>query len=490
MLEDALRNEKSHPAEIALAMISFLDSELSGGGQAAEARFLNLYKTLCERVFGLVLGAENGYRHKDGGWFSLQYPWTRPPSSAQQSPHIQRSRDIKSTLHRSEASLGSDPVVKLLGTNPKLANRDWVSSTLLEAVCKLSESRPAIGFAFQFHALPQQLQDTWLALIVQSMGDARCQSEFNLNDVRLLGGLLRKPPADQRQLRNYKQRQALKKESARQPLHISPRSLHSATPMKASPGQATIVPPDQSETEPNAMLTVLEHYLFLFLRFPVMGPDRKATAVSSIPGVHVHRIPTPSSSSGQLQGPLIRELYGEAVYFHIFRQYLRYFLPYEPEEKRSIAITGDCYESELFLRIVIAMWLDSRAPLTPTGNVVQKILARRPQAVFDLSSSYDLAELSKGNYESPPALVHRCLRELIIHAVLDPALHGHTDNPVVAKQSWSLTPCMSILQYPVYNYIRTSMRYSSVHSPDSAFYEALNLWLIWCEPWNATRGTQ
>jgi hypothetical protein len=487
MLEEALRNEKSNPAEIALAMSSFLDSELSGGGPAAEARFLHLYETLCERIFGLILGAENGYRHKDGGWFSVQHPWTRPPSAVQQSPHSQRSnaRDLKST----EASLDSDPVVKLLGTNPKLANRDWVSATLLEAVSKLYESRPSIGFAFKFHALPQQLQDTCTALIEESMGGPQFKRECYVNDVRLLVGLLRKLPTDQRELRSYKQRQAQKKEGARQPLHISPRSLPSATPMKASPGQATIVPPDQSETEPNAMLTVLEHYLFLFLRFPVKGPDRKITAVSSIPGVHIHRIPTPSSAGGQLQGPLIRDPYGEAVYFHLFRQYLRYFLPYEPEEKRSITITGDYYESELFLRIVISMWLDSRAPLTPTDTVVQKILARR-QAVFDLSSSYDLAELSKGSYESPPALVHRCLRELIIHAVLDPALHRHTHNPMVAKQSWSPTSCMSILQYPVYNYIRTSMRYASVHSPDSAFYAALNLWLIWCEPWNVTRGTR
>jgi hypothetical protein len=98
MLEETLSNEKSHPVETALAMLSFLDVELSAGGPAAEQRFWNLYSSLVPRIFGAVLEADAGFRHKDGGWFSLQNQWTIPPSLIPQSPRspMVHGRDVRS----------------------------------------------------------------------------------------------------------------------------------------------------------------------------------------------------------------------------------------------------------------------------------------------------------------------------------------------------------------------------------------------------------
>ena len=49
-----------------------------------------------------------------------------------------------------------------------------------------------------------------------------------------------------------------------------------------------------------------------------------------------------------------------------------------------------------------------------------------------------------------------------------------------------LTPQMSITQTSFYNYIRVALKYAPLHLPNSAFTSALNLWLIWLEPWNVS----
>lgn len=500
MLEEAVRNEKSQPAETALSMLSFLQSEMPAGGTASESRFFGLFGPLCERIFGPVLGPEDGFRHKDGGWLSAQQQWTRPPSTLVSSPRSPLGQQIasKASLSRSNTmSLDSDPVVKLLGTAGKPNNREPLPLTLVEAISKESENRPSVGFAFKFHALPKHMQDAWLVLVEASMGGSITDDACSENNFRLLGSLLRKRPEEQNQLRLFKQRSAQKQqEHLRQPLQLSPRGFNSptavVTPMKGlpSPNKAN----EQAEATPNVMLSMLEYYLVLFLRFPVAAPDRKVSSVSSIPGVNVHRIATPTNAGMPMRVP--RETFGEIIYYHIFRRCMRHFLPYEPEDGRSIAFTDEYRESELFLRMIIALWLESPTRLTPTTKVVQTILERRQRSglddtalasTLDLNSSYDLVQQAS-KYDPPPAQVCKCLRTLIIHAVLDPALTQNCLDHANAEK-WCLSTCVTVLQQPFYNYVRTSFRYASIHSSDSPFYGALNSWLIWLEPWNVTQCT-
>lgn len=250
--------------------------------------------------------------------------------------------------------------------------------------------------------------------------------------------------------------------------------------------------------EPVVTLSILEHYLLHFLRYPLAAPDRRVSAVSTISGVNVHRITTTTTVAGAAMQPAARESFGDKLYFRVFGRILDYFLPHQPDGERSIAMAGHTNESELFLRLLISIWLDSRALLIPTGKVVRTVLERRQHvgldnsdlsSIFDLNSSFDVTQLP-GNYEQLPSQAQKCLLVLTQHVILDPLLHQYSHDINAAKEHWRLTPCMSILQYSMYNFIRTSLRYDSVHSAGSAFYVALNLWLLWCEPWNVTsQGT-
>jgi hypothetical protein len=167
MLEESIHNyEKVHPAEIALSMLSFLQSELPAGGTAAASRFLNVFVPLCECIFGpivMISHSDNRFHHKDGGWLSTQNPWTRTKPSnlvsgtsplSINSPRNPLANSAAAKLHLSTSnaamssqSLDSDPVVKLLGTAGKsYNNREPLAMTLVEAISKESHNRPSVTF--------------------------------------------------------------------------------------------------------------------------------------------------------------------------------------------------------------------------------------------------------------------------------------------------------------------------------------------------------
>lgn len=396
MLEESIRNhEKVHPSEIALSMLSFLQSELPAGGTAAETRFLNLFVPFCECIFGPM---DSSYRHKEGGWLSVQNAWTRTmPSNvvagsslSMNSPRNPMGHPSASKLHLSTSnttmssqSLDSDPVVKLLGTAGKAANnREPLPMTLIEAISIEAQNRPSVTFPLPFHSLPQPLQDAWLALIKQqtmmmSMLGSRNVSmstsaddllvNCSRNDLRLFGQLLRKGPDEQSQLRLYTSRSKLLNSKPQQSVYLNERvnqqsmllpyhgsSFTSNVPTSPSSSAqyasiSGITSPkgngmenfsDSQPESPDVLLSMLEYYMFLFLRFPLASPQRSsggATATSSsIPGVNVHRIQATASNNGI---HAVRETFGESLYYHIFRRCIRHFLPYETEDNyRSIAL--------------------------------------------------------------------------------------------------------------------------------------------------------
>jgi hypothetical protein len=562
MLEEAIRNyEKVHPAEVALSMISFLQSELPAGGTAAETRFLNLFVPLCDCIFGPILEppADTNYRHKDGGWLSTQNSWTRttpltihPSATTSSSPRNSMSHSA-SKLHRSTSSstgnsLDSDPVVRLLGTSgTPTTNREILPMTLIEAISKESENRPSVTFPFLFYSLPQPLQVAWLDLIKQQtgimmMGNQNLLSSAKVddslsctkNDVRLFGHLLRKGLDQQKQLLlfsrktrdqnsiqlDYQSEQEENQLLQQQNQFLSPQSYNSPVSTASSAhitsiGVSNTPNPSTQETfpkSPEVLLSMLEYYMFLFLRFPLSSPDRgnSGSSRSSVPGVNVHRIQSTVGTGSNSSSRIVRETFGETLYYHIFRHYMRHFLPFEaPNNCRSIPLPGEGQpiESELYLRLMIAMWLESRSRLSATEVVVNSMLERRRHRtgfidddissfslLLDLDASYDLTQTLQ-KYDPLPTLVHKCLRTLIIHVILDPTLERNgLDNSnrgisTTPNEKWCLSACMTILQQPIYNYIRTTFRFAPIHSSsESSFYGALNIWLIWLEPWNVSHG--
>jgi hypothetical protein len=495
MLEEKIESEKHPPAETALAMLSFLQNELPAGGTAAEKRFIRLYGSLCDRIFGKILDPAEGYRHKDGGWFSCQSQWSRSTSVTAppmyQSPQQGQQLAGRRSLSIKTQPLPEDPVVKLLGTagkpntnnnnnnNNNTGEQDTdLPPTLIEAISKESENRPALCYKFPFLGLPKSTQDIWLAVLEKALGGNAEQKAFcTENYTRLFASLLRKNPLEQTDLQRYRQ-ETMNKNKQRTTFHLSPRGFNPPiSPRQPSPVK------DKTKTEednsPYILLSMLEYYIFLLVRYPLAAPIPKQ--------------PVPRTSSVHTRS--VKEPYGDTVYFDIFKRTMRHFLPYKSEEGRHIAFHQGSHQgpgsrqSELFLRVIIALWIEVSTQIEPTQKVLQIIQERKTRAgdtnppAYDLGSSFDLVQ---AKFDPPKAKVQKCLRQLIIRVVTDPSLMETMTKGNLTNIDWCLGPTMTALQQPFYNQVRTAFRHASIHVLASPFFSTFNAWLIWLEPWNTT----
>lgn len=468
MLEEALSSTTYSPAEASLALMSFVQVELPAGGASAEARFFKLFSLLCDRVFGPL--SSQDYNHLVGGWLSREIRWERPPS-AMTSP--QRSYRVP-TANAASNSLSADPVVKLLGAASQSSSKEQLPPTLIEAFAKEAEHRPNVRYPFPFQALPNPTQDAWIALLEAAFGGAPVESSPSENSARLLGSLLRVRPNEQGQLRAYQQKKVQKKEQ-RRPLQLSPGYAHN-TPV--SPANAS-TPIKEKDTPPNIMLSMLEYFLFVFIRYPLADPPPPAKQ--------------PSVTSRGVRIPQRRtEHYGESVYYHLFSEYSRYFIPINRSQGHYQGFDTLSRPSELFIRISIELWMEGQNRLAPTDKAVKKLQERKSGldlSSLDLNFSYDLVE---GKYDPPPNQVQRCIHRLVVRTVSDGAIldaaRDIQSNFGGPSDGWCLTPCTTAVQLPFYNYIRTAFRHASIHAAQSPFFAALNSWLVWLEPWNATHG--
>ena len=463
MLEEFVAKEKHPPAETALAMLSFLQ-ELPAGGTAAEKRFISLYGPLCDRIFGKILGEKEEYRHKDGGWFSAQHAWPRttssgvaPVSSSRHQPLGQTGRLSSLSMHTKQ--LQEDPVVRLLGSVGKTKQGELPPPTLIEAISRESENRPEVYYKFPFFGLPKQTQELWLASLEPALGGQPTRVDPTENSLRLFRNLLRQGPQEQAELQLYRQKTLHKHHEQLPGIRLSPRGFHSPSPRKLSPSKETA----GGDASPVVMFSMLEYYHFLFLRYPLAAPAPKTLVQRRSPRA---------------------EHYGDKIYLDIYKCTLRRFLPYEPEEGRHIAFDQTSRQSELFLRVIIALWIETQCVMDQTNKVVEAIQERKRYSgvteplVFDLSSTYELVQT---RYDPPVSQVQRCLRLLIVRVVVDPALSKAIDN----RRGWCLGPAMTALQQPFYNQVRATFRHASIHASSSPFFAAFSCWLIWLEPWNA-----
>lgn len=517
MLEEALKNERRNPNESAVAMLQFVQFELTAGGAAAEARFYNsLYGPLCDRIFGPILGKKNNYRHADGGWLASKVRPRLPPmvtaganSNTSTSPMTGRT----AALSRTSNSFENDPFVRLLATCGKPSSKESLPPTLIEAISNETENRPGVGYLFPFLGLPKPMQDSWLELIDASMGvNPLATHDYTKNDVRLMQDLLRKRPVDQRELLQHRRTAAIQKSktaSIGQSLQLSPRALTSplatrslATTVNSRNSPSTPTSGTKAESSgqeedtvgPSIILSMLEYYLFVFVRFPLATPSPSSTSFSSSSNSVVQ-----ATSLGSPYSPLNQRMngppFGDTVYTYLFSRYVGYFLPMERRENRCITFDATTPESELFLRTVIAFWVESQTRIEPTARVVKASQDRRARVgligapAVDLSTSYDLVTLPPNtSYEASPALVRKNLRKLIVQVMLDPSVRQLVERARQVPQQSCLSKAMTALQAPFYNYIRCIFRYGSIHSAGSSFFSALDLWLMWLEPWNAKMG--
>lgn len=478
MLEEALSSTTYSPAEAALTFISFLEVELVAGGAAAESRFFKLFSMLCDRVFG-ELSNDEGFKHKVGGWLSRHVRWERPNSSISSNSSSSHYR-IPHRPGAASSSIRTDPVIKLLGA------RDGASAstprdpqqplTLIEAFAKEAEHRPNVRYPFPFGAFPKPTQDAWLALIDMALGSASPQGFIpSENATRLLDNLFRVKPLEQISLRQHQQAKTEEKDYLR-PLQLSPIQFQSRQPLSPMAVHGS-TPSKEKDTLPMISLSMLEYYLVIFIRYPLAPPPSQpqpGPTKQVRPGV-----PLPSNQRS--------EPYGDTVYYQLFQEYTDYYIQNTLPQGQSNGFAALQRPSELFVRIIVELWLEGQNSLLPTTLAV-KGFTERPggKSQLDLNSSFDLV---KTKYSPPPSQVTRCLHKLVARAVADGAILDlskdiYSGYKGAKPEILCLTPTMTILQLPFFNYIRSAFRHASIHAKESPFYAALTDWLVWLEPWN------
>jgi hypothetical protein len=482
MLEEALSSTTYSPAEAALTFISFLEVELAAGGAAAESRFFKLFSMLCDRVFGEI-SEEDAFKHKVGGWLSRHVRWERPNSSMSSNSSSSHYR-IPHRPGAASSSIQTDPVVKLLGARAGASAstpRDQQQPlTLLEAFAKEAEHRPNVRYPFPFEAFPKPTQDAWLALIDMALGSAPSQGFVpSENATRLLDKLFRVKPLEQISLRQHQQAKTEQKDFLR-PLQLSPLQFQSRQPLSPMAVHGS-TPTKEKDAHPMISLSMLEYYLVIFIRYPLAPPPSQAQ-----PG------PTKIVRSGApLPSNQRSEPYGDSVYYQLFQEYTDYYIPNTLPQGQSNGFAALQRPSELFLRIIVELWLEGQNSLLPTTLAVKAFLERPGgKPPVDLNTSFDLI---KTKYSPPPSQVTRCLHKLVARAVADGAILDlakdiHSGYRGANPEILCLTPTMTILQLPFFNYIRSAFRHASIHAKESPFYAALTDWLVWLEPWNARYG--
>jgi len=521
-------------------------------------------------------------------------------------------------------SLDHDPVVQLLSGNPRAlqGGSRTRQPTLIDAISDESVHRPGVRFSFDFRALPLSTQAAFVSLLLLDNVPAGTVSHYphvRPNAARL-GSVLRYPIAEQADLRfalqrclqltQYHQQQRrggpVQRPGGLSPLGVS--GVGGSVGVGASASRAggdlptaAMMLPLPADARAFISLTMLEYYLFFFVRFAAYGQSsqqmqpptadtsstRTSTTVAGTPA-NTPRASTSSSSSSSAPAPYnlgisgvnrysysSRGPYGERVYLHLFQSYIERYLPHSkpmmpphllsasspsshgkrlprPPVRSFVDLDQD---AELFLRLVLELWLDGGGPSGGVPTTAEAVL-RLPNrggstssfggpmtpstplpgmpypaaASVGLEMSFELASVAWGaamEYAAPKSLVKRGIRQLVNHIVSDPGLGnavageaaytrkrgmggmmqlGTAAASVVSARSttppvngaavstprvdivagWCLPPAMTATQAPFYNYVRMNLRHAPVHVSDSAFFSALNAWLVWLEPWNTS----
>lgn len=456
MLEESLSTNQP-PSEVAQMLISYVNVELAAGGASAEARFFQLFSLLCQRVFGTI--SPKDQKHQIGGWLSRAIQWERPRTSTP------KSLGPGPRQYTQNSSIRADPVVKLLGAvpNTSASSKDNKGPlTLIGAFAKEAEHRPNVRYQFPFLGLPKFIQDEWLDLIQIALGGvAPNNRQPSENSSRLLGLLFRVKLLDQKQLLLYQQGKAQKKDQ-RRPLQLNP--IFSPTPKSPVPAMIRSPTKENDDAPPDVLLSMLEYYIMMFIRYPLAAPEIKY-----------------ASSTSRRTEP-----YGETVYYELFQEYTNYYIPSKVPQGSFHGFQSPQRPSEIFIRIMIALWLEGQNQPLSTKEATKVLQDRRGPISFDLNASFDLVFTK---YNPLPSQLTRCLHKVVTRVVSDGTItdlvkdvhqgHKGSDPDILC-----MSPTMIILQQPFYNHTRNVFRYASLHNKPNIFYSAFNDWLIWLEPWN------
>eukprot|EP00816_Leptocylindrus_hargravesii_P005450 CAMPEP_0196820212 /NCGR_PEP_ID=MMETSP1362-20130617/74279_1 /TAXON_ID=163516 /ORGANISM="Leptocylindrus danicus, Strain CCMP1856" /LENGTH=517 /DNA_ID=CAMNT_0042199001 /DNA_START=26 /DNA_END=1577 /DNA_ORIENTATION=- len=168
--------------------------------------------------------------------------------------------------------------------------------------------------------------------------------------------------------------------------------------------------------------------------------------------------------------------YGETAYLYLFRCYVRHFVRHN---NNSDVLS---HRGELFLRILIEMWLEGNNESYSESEMQQQNVEVDDDS---LESAFDKTQVC-GQYNYTPSYTLDALKQMVSYICTD----GNLKQRVFEASSsystqWCLPPAMTVLQQPLFTFIRLALRYAPIHSRSSStFYSAFSMWLRLLEPWN------
>ena len=208
---------------------------------------------------------------------------------------------------------------------------------------------------------------------------------------------------------------------------------------------------ENTEEHMYLQLSMFEVLVFTFMRFGIV------------------RVITSSVVLPHQQG---LQTYGDRVFCRLFRTFVTYFFPSNSSLENNLP-----KRAELFLRVLVDFWMDGMNVYVPASEVGYR-------TNNNLANAYDHCQVS-GSYQSPPTLVIKILRELVSYFCFDKDLERRL---LVAKSEatgvWCLSPALTLLQQPLFNFVNTALRFAPIHS-GNCFHTALSMWLLLLEPWNS-----
>eukprot|EP00584_Thalassiosira_punctigera_P011090 CAMPEP_0172528684 /NCGR_PEP_ID=MMETSP1067-20121228/2996_1 /TAXON_ID=265564 ORGANISM="Thalassiosira punctigera, Strain Tpunct2005C2" /NCGR_SAMPLE_ID=MMETSP1067 /ASSEMBLY_ACC=CAM_ASM_000444 /LENGTH=1018 /DNA_ID=CAMNT_0013312641 /DNA_START=151 /DNA_END=3204 /DNA_ORIENTATION=- len=518
---------------------------------------------------------ERDYLHAEGGWLGL---YSSPPSQRSGGRGGNRASPASSSRTQSPEH---DPIVRLLraprGRTPDGGgnNGGYYEPTLLDALSAESIHRPSVRFKFPLAGLSavlnQPLVEDWkvsfwnefereaakaAAAAVTPRGgfgsgmQGRVAEERENekppgvagkeNATRILLRLLSGAPRDQMELRSYFERMYQHQRQPQGQHHGAFANFGSPSPLKQrSHGMmSTRVGSYQTPNggghapnvdEPNLELTMLEYYLFLFVRFPLANASWEMQ--------HHDQRERQRRVGGRLAAP-----YGQRVYSHLFSTYLDHLLPRgRGYDERTLGVGVDCFDSdrqsdrasELFLRLLVEFWIEGPNVAPAAEDAVARyrrvrgcLSGSRSQTILQpsMSDSLELAQPLNQPFRSPPLQVQISVHTLVNHLISDksmrdlveiasgrvqrrqrddregaatPALVNESANATGSTRNegnalpndnqfvpWCLPPALTAIQPSLFNYIRLGLACGAVHDRSSIFHNALKTWLVWVEPWN------
>lgn len=288
------------------------------------------------------------------------------------------------------------------------------------------------------------------------------------------------------------------------------------------------VPPLSTLRNATVLLDPWEYYMILFLRHGVTPIKVKGI-------LQQHGKPDNSTRRNITT-------YAEKVYYQLFRSYCEYYITHnfdnlqidnnrkmdsndnqdQPLSSSSSGLGGDDVElevirgkrSEMWIRLIVEFFFELNNDFPGTQEALDKLSpdARMKLEESGLASSYALAtllpisssqnslnplgqglgvSLTNQSFTAPSKHVIRSMRYLIDRIIRDPTIAYNCNSRNKTAQSlrsqWPLPKAQTLLQPSFYNYIRTAIRHGPIHMKHSSFYNALDVWLIWLEPWNVVK---